>query len=131
MDLYQMGEEDYREVASFIQGFVHRAKWVKGAEGLCLFGAAVLLLFDLGLGVDQIKALFPYAPLVYSLLASTSVLILAVWTLYQCVRKISKEWAARTIEERFPALRNNLINSLQLYPRIAQGRNEPGLSVSM
>jgi hypothetical protein len=37
-----MGEEDYREVASFVQGFVRRAKWVKGAEGLCLFGAAVL-----------------------------------------------------------------------------------------
>jgi len=126
-----MGQEDYRELSYFLERFVRRIRRLRGTEGLCLTGISVLVLFSLGLAVREIKAVFPYAPLLYSLLALVIPLLLLGWTFFQGCRGISREWAARTIEERYPHLRNNLINSLQLYPQIADENKAPEISVPM
>lgn len=126
-----MGQEDYRELSSFLGRFVRRLKMLKGAEGLCLTGICLLLLFSLGIGVQEVKAVFPYAPMTYSLLTTALMLLLFGWTLFQCVRKVSQEWAALYIEKRCPHLRNNLINSLQLYPQVADKEQSRGISTSM
>ena len=44
---------------------------------------------------------------------------------------MSQERAALYIEQKQPKLRNNLINSLQLYPQVAQAQSAPGFSASM
>lgn len=126
-----MGQEDYRELTSFLERFVRRLRTVRGLEGLCLSSICILVLFSLGLGVQQIKALLPYAPVVYSLLANALLFALAVWTLFQWRRRLSQERAALYIEKKYPHLRNNLINSLQLYPRIARESELKGISTSM
>lgn len=126
-----MGQEDYREVAYFLDRFIRRLKWLRGLEGLCLTAICLLLLFSLGLGVKEIKVAFPYAPALYSGVAVALVLLLAARVLYQCFARISREWAALYIEKRHPHLRNNLINSLQLYPQVAGEEQPPGLSASM
>lgn len=126
-----MGQEEYIELSSFLKRFVRRAKVIRGLEGVCLIGVATLLIIALGMGIQEIKALFPYAPLVYSLLAASIALLLVGWVIFHCVRKIPKERAARYIEERQPQLRNNLINSLQLYPQVAGEKRVQGISASM
>ncbi len=126
-----MGQEDYRQLSFFLERFVRRLKMLKGGEGLCLTGICLLLLFSLGLGIQEIKAIFPYAPMAYSLLTTALLLLLVGWTLFQCVRKVSKEWAALYIEKQCPHLRNNLINSLQLYPQVAEEKESRGISTSM
>jgi hypothetical protein len=126
-----MGQEEYRELSSFLQRFVRRAKVIRGVEGLCLTGVATLLIITLGLGIQEIKALFPYAPLAYSLLAAAVALLLVGWFFFHCVRNVPKERAARYIEERQPQLRNNLINSLQLYPQVADEKKLQDISASM
>ena len=45
--------------------------------------------------------------------------------------RFSQERAARYIEQKRPKLRNNLINSLQLYPQVASAQNAPGFSAPM
>lgn len=126
-----MGQEDYREVASFVDRFIRRLKWLRGVEGLCLISISLLLLFSLGLGVREIKAFFPYAPALYSLTTGAVILLLIGWTFFQCLRRISREWAALYIEKRHPNLRNNLINSLQLYPQVATEDRSQGISTTM
>ncbi|HEV8342927.1 MAG TPA: DUF4175 family protein [Candidatus Binatia bacterium] len=126
-----MGQEDYTELSSFLERFVRRLKFLKGLEGLCLVGISLLLLFSLGLGMQEIKLLFPYAPLAYSLLAAALLGLFLGWTLYQCIRRVSRESAAIYIEKKQPILRNNLINSLQLYPEIAEGKGGRGISTAM
>ncbi len=126
-----MGQEEYRELSSFLKRFVRRAKVIRGVEGLCLTGVAALLIITLGLGIQEIKALFPYAPLAYSLLAAVVALLLVGWIFFHCVRNIPTERAARYIEERQPQLRNNLINSLQLYPQVADEKRAQDISTSM
>src|ERR1044071_2188492 len=115
-----MGQEEYSELAAFLRRFIRRFRAVKGLEGLCLFGIAVVLLFSLGLAVKEIKYFFPYAPAIYTVLAAAALIAPLGWTFFQLWRRVSDEWAALYIERQCPQLKNNLINSLQLYPEIAR-----------
>ena len=126
-----MGQEEYKELSSFLRRFVRRVKIFKEAEVLCLAGICLLLLFSLGLGIQEIKIFLPYAPMAYSILTISLVVLLIGWFLFQGFRRISQEWAAHYIEEKCPHLRNNLINSLQLYPTVAGEKRPREISTSM
>src|SRR4051812_9350103 len=126
-----MGQEEYRELAAFLSRFIRRFRAVKGLEGLCLFGIALVLLFSLGLAVKEIKHFFPYAPALYAVLAATLLIAPLGWILFQLWRRVSDEWAALYIERRCLHLKNNLINSLQLYPEIARPERPAEISASM
>ena len=126
-----MGQEEYKELSSFLARFVRRLKMLKGAEGLCLTGICLLLLFSLGLAIQEIRAIFPYAPAVYSILTIALLLLLVGWTLFRWCQRIPQEWAALYIEKKHPHLKNNLINSLQLYPQIASEKHAGTISTSM
>jgi hypothetical protein len=126
-----MGQEDFQEVAAFLKRFVRRVKLLQGVQGLCLIAVCALLLFALGPGVKQLTRFFPYAPLAYSALAAAVLLTVVAWTFGKLARRLSQERAALYIERKRPALRNNLINSLQLYPQIATAQPPAGFSTSM
>jgi hypothetical protein len=126
-----MGQEEFQELSSFLKRFIRRFKFLQGIEGLCLTAICALLLFALGPGVQQIKTIFPYAPLVYSVITSVVLLIAIGWTAIRFFQRLSQERAALYIEQKQPKLRNNLINSLQLYPQVAEAKDSPGFSASM
>ncbi len=126
-----MGQEEYQELSSFLKRFIRRFKLLQGIEGICLTAICALLLFALGPGIEQIKSYFPYAPLVYSLVTAAVLLVLVGWTVIRLCRRFSQERAALYIEQKQPKLRNNLINSLQLYPQVAAAKEAPGFSTSM
>jgi soluble cytochrome b562 len=126
-----MGQEDFQELSSFLKRFIRRLKFLQGVEGLCLTVVCALLLFALGPGVDQLKNFFPYAPLAYSVLTGLVLVAAIGWSLGRFLRRLSQERAALYIEQKHPKLRNNLINSLQLYPQVAEAGNAPGFSASM
>jgi hypothetical protein len=126
-----MGHEEYQELSSFLRRFIRRFKFLQGAEGICLTLTCCLLLLAVGPGVGFVKNFFPYAPLVY---AGLTVLVLSyviVRSLVRVFRGLSQESAALYIEQKQPRLRNNLINSLQLYPQLAQSQSAPDFSASM
>jgi len=126
-----MGQEEYKELSAFLARFIRRLRMLKGAEGLCLTGISFLLLFSLGLGVQQIRTSFPYAPLVYSSLSAILLLLIVGRTLFQWAKRVPQERAALYIEKKCPQLKNNLINSLQLYPQVADEKRSGGISTSM
>jgi len=126
-----MGQEEYQELSSFLRRFIRRLKLLQGAEGLCLTAICTLLLFALGPGVVQLTNFFPYAPLVYSLLTALVLLAAVGWSLFRFLRRLSQERAALYIEQKQPKLRNNLINSLQLYPQVVRAENSQGFSAGM
>ena len=126
-----MHEEDYRPIDDFLRRFVNRSRRVRGLESLCLAGTALAVLAALGVGVDAVKELLPYAPLAFSLLSVATLLVVAGLTLLHFLRSRSLSWAARTVERQRPELRNNLINSLQLYPQLADSARTGGASAPM
>src|SRR3970040_2163691 len=126
-----MGQEEYRELSAFLARFIRRLKALRGIEGLCLTGICLVLLFSLGQGIQGIKGFFPYAPLLYSLFTAALLLSLAGWTVYRWCRRVPQEWAALYIEKRCPHLRNNLINSLQLYPQVVEEKSPGAISAAM
>jgi soluble cytochrome b562 len=126
-----MGQEEYQELSSFLKRFIRRLKLLQGLEGLCLTAICALLLLALGPGVFELKKLFPYAPLVYSIVTGVVLAVVIGWSLFRFLRRLSQERAALYIEQKQPKLRNNLINSLQLYPQVSEAKNTPGFSASM
>ncbi len=126
-----MGQEEYQELSSFLKRFSRRFKRLQGIEGICLTAICAVLLFGGGLGVYQLRQLVPYAPLVYSLLTGIVLIGAIGWTLWRFLGRMSQERAALYIEQKQPKLRNNLINSLQLYPQVVQAQNTPGFSATM
>ncbi|MBI2351931.1 MAG: hypothetical protein HYV00_10750, partial [Deltaproteobacteria bacterium] len=126
-----MGQEEYKELSTFLARFIRRLKMVKGVEGLCLIGISFMLLFSLGPGIQGIKSFFPYAPLLYSILTAILLLFLVGWTLFRWSRRVPKEWAALYIEKKCPYLKNNLINCLQLYPQVAGEKHAGAISTYM
>ena len=126
-----MHEEDYRPIDDFLQRFVNRLRRIQGLEALCLAGTALAVLTALGMGVDALKELLPYAPLAFSLLSIATLLAVTGFTLLRFLRSRSLSWAARAIERQRPELRNNLINSLQLYPQLADPARPAGDSAPM
>ena len=126
-----MGQEEYQELSSFLRRFIRRLKLFQGLEGLCLIAICALLLFALGAGIFELKTFLPYAPLAYSLLTIVVLLGVIGWSFFRFLRRLSQERAALYIEQKQPKLRNNLINSLQLYPQVAEAQNTPGFSASM
>ena len=131
IELLAMGQEEYQELSSFLKRFIRRFKLFQGIEGICLTAICAVLLFALGPGIQQIKGLVPYAPLAYSIVTAAVLLFLVGWTVIRLCRRFSQERAALYIEQKQPKLRNNLINSLQLYPEVAAAREAPGFSTSM
>jgi soluble cytochrome b562 len=126
-----MGQEEFQELSSFLKRFVRRFKFLQGIESVCLTAICALLLLSVGPGVEQIKSFFPYAPLAYSVITAATLLGLILWTLIQLAQRFSHEHAARYVEQKQPKLRNNLINSLQLYPQVATAQDAPGFSAPM
>ena len=124
-----MGQEEYQELASFLKRFVRRLKLLHGVEGLCLSAICALLLFAAGPAVIYLKNLLPYAPLAYSLITGLVLLAVIGWTIYRFLGRMSQERAALYIEQKEPKLRNNLINSLQLYPQVVAAKNTDRKSV--
>ena len=126
-----MGQEEYQELASFLKRFSRRFKLLQGIEGICLTAICAVLLFGAGLGIYQLRQLLPYAPIVYSVLTVIVLLAAIGWTLWRFLGRLSQERAALYIEQKQPKLRNNLINSLQLYPQVAEAKSTPGFSATM
>ncbi len=126
-----MHEEDYRPIDDLLRRFVNRLRRVEGLEALCLAGTALSVLAALGVGVDAVKGSLPYAPLAFSVLAIATLLAMTGVTLYRFLKSRSLSWAARAIERQRPELRNNLINSLQLYPQVADPARPAGASTPM
>src|SRR5215213_9025671 len=126
-----MGQEEYQELSSFLKRFSRRFKLLQGIEGICLTAICAVLLFGTGLGIYQLRQILPYAPLVYSICTGLVLVAATASTLWRFLGRLSQERAALYIEEKQPKLRNNLINSLQLYPQVAEAKNTPGFSANM
>jgi hypothetical protein len=126
-----MGQEEYQELSSFLKRFSRRFRLLQGIEGICLTAICAVLLFGAGLGIYQLRQLLPYAPIVFSIVTGIVLLGAIGWTLWRFLGRLSQERAALYIEQKQPKLRNNLINSLQLYPQVAEAKNTPGFSATM
>ena len=126
-----MGQEEYQYLSAFLRRFTRRFKLLRAIEGVCLTAICALLLLALGPGIAELKNIFPYAPLAYTILTAIVLLAAVGWTLFHFLRRFSRETAALYIEQKQPRLRNNLINSLQLYPEVVEQRGPSGASASM
>ncbi|HLN84711.1 MAG TPA: hypothetical protein VK355_13910, partial [Candidatus Binatia bacterium] len=101
-----MGQEEYQYLSRFLNRFTRRFKLLRAIEGVCLTAICALVLLALGPGIAELKNIFPYAPLVYSILTGAVLLAAIGWTVFHFLRRFSPETAALYIEQKQPKLRN-------------------------
>ena len=123
--------KNIKSLSSFLKRFIRRFKLLQGIEGICLTAICAVLLFAAGSAIYQLRQFLPYAPLAYSIVTGLVLLAAIGWTVFRFLGRLSQERAALYIEQKQPKLRNNLINSLQLYPQVAEAKNTPGFSATM
>ena len=122
-----MGQEEYQELSSFLKRFIRRFKLLQGIEGICLTAICAVLLFGAGPGIYQLPS---SSPTRRSSTASSPASCFSPPSAGRCVAfsaGLSQERAALYIEQKQPKLRNNLINSLQLYPQVAEAEEHSRL----
>jgi hypothetical protein len=124
-------DRDYGRLSQLLKGLSFRHQLLTLIEFLILLASGVVLILLGSLFVVRFKDGFPYLPLIYSL---GSILFLAslIWL---CVRRIfpkpSIERVARGLEQTFPALRDDVTNSLLLADEMKAGHGVGQISKAL
>ncbi|MBM4346566.1 MAG: DUF4175 domain-containing protein, partial [Deltaproteobacteria bacterium] len=71
--------------------------------------------------IFKLKEIFPYFPFIYVLVTLFSLLVLLFLGLWKIFSRPSMVQIARRLEERFPQLKDDVINSLLLYDEMERG----------
>ncbi len=120
-----MKHNHYQRIKTFIQRVTLRIRLLTFLERFALLIAGMSLLLLLGLGIAPLQSFWGYAPLLYTLLGGGMVVALVVFTFSPFFLRYSPDRVALLIEEKYPWLRNNMINSLQLYPLLHSPADDP------
>jgi soluble cytochrome b562 len=111
---------DYGLLTGFLRSISLRFQLRVALEFLLLLTSGFILVLLGGLFVIELKEVFPYLPFFYSfgaILFLSFLLLLGLWRFFS---KPSMERVARRLEEKFPQLRDDVINSLLLFNEIVK-----------
>ncbi|RMF86450.1 MAG: DUF4175 family protein, partial [Nitrospinota bacterium] len=111
-----MDRVHYRRIEHFLRRVALRLRLLTFLERLALWLAVFSVILLGGMALRPLQEWFAYAPLLYSLGSGLLLLLLAGYALIPLLRPYASDFLALLVERQYPWLRNNLINSLQLYP---------------
>ena len=112
---------DYGLLTGFLRSISLRFQLRITLEFLLLLPSGFILVLLGGLFVIELKGTFPYLPFFYSLVAIVFLSFLLLLGLWRFFSKPSMERVARGLEEQFPQLRDDVINSLLLFNEMKKG----------
>ena len=106
---------DYGLLIGFLRSIYLRFQLRITLEFLLLLSSGFILILLGGLFIIELKGTFPYLPFFYSLMAIAFLSLLLLLGLWRFFSKPSMERVARGLEEQFPQLRDDVINSILLF----------------
>lgn len=106
---------DYQRLSRFLRGIGLRLQLRAGIEFLFLFLSALGFILAGSLSAFELREHFVYYPLIYSLFAALSLLLLLIFGFRRFLKAPSQEALGRFLEKKFPRLRDDITNSLALY----------------
>ena len=116
---------DYGLLTGFLRSISIRLQLRITLEFLFLLSSGLILVLLGTLFIFKLKEIFPYFPFIYVLVTLFSLLFLFFLGLWRIFSKPSMVQIARRLEEQFPQLRDDVINSLLLYDEVERGQG-PG-----
>ena len=112
---------DYGLLSRFLRSIALRLQLRATLEILLLLCSGVILILLGSLFTFELREALPYLPFVYSLLAIAALSFLLLLGFRRVFSKPSREHVARTLEEKFPRLMDDVTNSLLLFDEIKEG----------
>ncbi|MBM4338220.1 MAG: DUF4175 domain-containing protein [Deltaproteobacteria bacterium] len=113
---------DYGLLTGFLRRISLRLQLRVTLEFLFLLSSGLILVLLGTLFIFKLKEIFPYFPFIYVLATLFSLLVLLSLGLWRIFTKPSMAQVARRLEDQFPQLRDDVINSLLLYDEMERGR---------
>ena len=111
-------DRDYSRLYQFLKDLSLRHQLYSVIEFVILLASGALVILLGSLFVLRFKDSFPYLPLAYSL-ASIVFLASVIWLgTRRIFRKPSIEGVARSLEKKFPGLKDDVTNSILLFREI-------------
>ena len=105
----------YAHIENILRGIALRLKLVFAFEFLLRLALLFLVVLIGSLFVWKIEKIFPYLPFIYHLSALIVLFLVFGWGLKTILSRISMQRVTRGLEERFPRLRDHVINAYLLF----------------
>ena len=119
---------EFGRLAGFLRSISLRFQLLVALQFLLLLPSIILLILLGSRSVLEIKESLPYLLPFYSAIAIASLTILFFLGLWRILTKPSARQAARSLEEKFPELKDDVTNSLLLFDQLTN--SEPSNPIS-
>ncbi|NIS62747.1 MAG: hypothetical protein GTO13_19215, partial [Proteobacteria bacterium] len=108
----------YGSLEGFLKDVALRIKLLIALEFLLRLASAFLIILLGSLFVQGVKEVFPFLPFVYYVLGLIALGLVFLLGLWRTASRLSMQRVARGIEEKFPRLKDDVTNALQLFHQI-------------
>jgi hypothetical protein len=119
---------DYGLLTGFLRSISIRLQLRITLEFLLLLASGLILVLLGTLFIFRLQEAFPYLPFIYFLATLFFLSFLLLLGLWRVLSRPSLRQIARRVEERFPQLKDDVINSLLLYDEMERGRGAGQIS---
>ncbi len=121
MDGQERAHPEYVTLTRYLGQVVRGGKLLDCVDGLLICAAVFLIVLLAGVGLETLRVLSPLLPLTVTVLLALLFFSAFLLALSLVVRRRSLRWAALYLQERDPALKDNVINSLLLAEQVRRG----------
>lgn len=118
----------YGRIERVLKGIASRLKLLIALEFLLRLASVFLIILLGSLFVQETERIFPYLPFVYYLLALSFLFVVFSLGLWKNAAKLSMQHIARGLEEKFPRLKDNVINAILLFHQINKSSRPDAIS---
>jgi hypothetical protein len=110
----------YSSLERFLKDVALRIKLLIALEFLLRLASVFLIILLGSLFVQGVKEVFPLLPFVYYILGLITLGLVFLLGLWRTASRLSMHRVARGIEEKFPRLKDDVTNALQLFHQITR-----------
>ncbi|MFH1489800.1 MAG: DUF4175 family protein [Pseudomonadota bacterium] len=118
----------YGRIERVLKGIALRLKLLIALEFLLRLVSVFLIILLGSLFLPQTEGSFPYLPFVYYLLALIFLVVFFSMGLWKSAARLSMQHIARGLEEKFPRLKDHVINAVLLFHQINKPSGHEGIS---
>lgn len=122
---------DYRRITRFLRSIAFRLQLWAATEFLFLLLSAFGVILVGSLSAFELQRRLVYVPFLYSSFSALSLLVLLFFGFRRILLSPSQEAVARSLEKRFPRLRDDITNSLALFREMKDGPSSGQISRSL
>lgn len=126
-----MIHQEYHVLTTFVTSVrrgLYLRRWLQSGV---LAGTMLLALLLLGIAIQKLIPIVPFAALLYSLIALLTLLAVGAYLILPACRSVALRQVLAEIEQTYPHLHDDLTNAIELNPDVLQHANPRGMAMEL